>query len=487
MPLIDIPVIALLPPLSATIRSPQSKRPFRCVIVASGWLAVVLSVVLTIGCGRQSDRVGEDSILTEHQGMNAEQFLRSVFSRYRNAESYRDRGQVRLNYRSGGKTQSEVAPLSVWFDRDSLYLNAYDVHLRSTPQNLTAWITDPTTRNFDSQVVRTDSQSGRPAIHAMLSDTVLRERIAAGLAGPPPQLEWLFAAEPMERLFDGPYQIAFGKPVTFEQQECVVVVVQADEDAYRFAIEERSGVIRQVQLPSLRAPVRYQTAGDASESSPIRLTLDLAGATFESPQDQPTLEPLPRLPRFVSHFIPLPPDQPSETLDTRLASFKIRDQSGRITMTHRGIDGVDFTLLLFANDRPSDLVSAANLIQWAVAMPADMRTKVAVGIVTDETAFRRLPRDCPAPLFIDAEVDTGVTVQQTVGAASGQLVVISRDARIVWIQDSVSIDSIARLGRVVGDLIDGVDVPARLRSQWQSDESTYQSVLNAEVARQQQH
>jgi hypothetical protein len=372
--------------------------------------------------------------------------------------------------------------MRIWFDRNVLSLDAYDVHLRHTPDRFTAWITDPTTDNFDSQVVRTTVSPGRPSIGNLLSDTVLRERVAAGLAGPPPQLDWLFAAKPMELLFDGPYQIRFGKPVTVDQQECVTVVVLADNEAYRFAVDRRRGVIRQVQLPSILAPVRFQAndmnnPSGSSPPQPIRLTLELDGATFETPTEQPTLAQMPRLPRYVSHFIPLPPDEPSRVLQTRVGRFAIRDQSGRATLTQRGFD-VDFTLMFFAQGHPSQLASAANLIQWAAVMPPSVRQRVGVALLVSDDAFRLLPRDCPVPLFIDdGEILGAVSVEQ------GDLVIVDRDAQIVWFQKGVTPDSIVQLGRIVGDLLDGVDVPARLQSQWQSDKQTYEAVLNAEVVR----
>ncbi|MGB7347623.1 MAG: hypothetical protein WBD20_25595 [Pirellulaceae bacterium] len=448
--------------------------------------ALSLLLAVTVGCGRGSTEADVAPEQATYQDMTAEQFLQSVFARYRNAESYRDSGRVRLSYQANGQSLSEVAPLSTWFDRNSLYVDAYDAHLRHTPSGFTAWITDPTTDNFDSQVVRTASQPGRPTIDALLSDTVLRERITAGLAGPPPQLEWLFAAEPMKLLFDGPFQIGYGKPTKVEQRDCITIIVQAEDDAYRFAIDQRSGVIRQVELPTILAPMRFQTSNADNQQATgpgqsIRLTLELAGATFESPREQVSLSELPRLPRYVSHFIPLPPDPPSPALDTRLSPIRVRDQGGRITLTHRGLE-CDFTVLLVASDHPSDLASAANLIQWATVMPNDMRGRIAVGLVVSEAAFRRLPRDCPVPLFLD--VDN--VIQKVMGVSTGELTVVDRDARIVWIQDGLPLDSVTQLGRIVGDLIDGVDVPTRLRQQWQDDKTTYRAVLNAEIARQPQ-
>jgi hypothetical protein len=444
--------------------------------------ALLAMAILLGGCSRSGTDETLQADAVKHDGMTAEQYLGSVFARYRSAESYRDEGQVRLSYHVGDQVKSEVAPLRLWFDRNVLYLDAYDVHLRHTPDRFTAWITDPTSDNFDSQVVRTAASPGRPSIDNLLSDTVLRERVVAGLAGPPPQLDWLFAAKPMERLFDGPYQIRFGKSVTVDQQDCLTVVVLADDEVYRFAVDRRRGVIRRVQLPSILAPVRFQTNGmeNSSAGSPsqaIRLTLELDGATFESPTEQPALAQLPRLPRFVSHFIPLPPDEPSRILQTRIGRFNVRDQSGRVTLTHHGFD-VDYTVMLFSDNHPSQMASAANLIQWVAVMPSSVRHRIGVALLVNEEAFRLLPRDCPLPLFVDDG-----EIRKTVSVEQGDLVIVNRDAQVVWFQKGVTPESIVQLGRIVGDLLDGVDVPARLQSQWQSDSRTYQAVRDAEVSR----
>ncbi|NNE00736.1 MAG: hypothetical protein HKN47_25755 [Pirellulaceae bacterium] len=417
-------------------------------------------------------------MIASYKGMTAEQFLESVFARYRSAESYRDQARVRLSLRHNGRVVNELAPLSVWFDRNSLYVEAYDVRLRSHPSGRTAWIKDSTTRDFDSQVVRLPPLDGRPPIDQLLTDAVLNDRIAAGLAGPPPQLEWLFAETPMAGLFDGKQKIAFGRRREIEDRPCLAVHVVADQEHYRFWIDQTEGVIRRVDLPSILVPMQHQTISGDSVAESMLLTLELRQATFQSPNTQPSLAELPARPKFVDQFVPLPPAQPAANLGTTPGEFATRDQTGQIRLSNRGSDR-EVTVLVFALGNSSAVHASTLLTRWVGMMTSELRTRLRVALVSDEAGFRQVPRQNTIPIFIDQHAE----VLTAMGAAEGDVIILNRNGTIQWVQSGLNSESLTQIGLIVGDVLDGIDVPTRARQQWRSDQLTYESILSAALAR----
>ena len=122
-------------------------------------------------------------------------------------------------------------------DAGTVSVQAYDVHVWSEPKGTTVWIVDPTTNHHDSQVLRLPPSDQPFQPQSLLADPVLNETLSAGLAGPPPQLDWLFADHPMERLFDENHEITFGQPRVLAGLTCETVLVNADGDHYRFWID----------------------------------------------------------------------------------------------------------------------------------------------------------------------------------------------------------------------------------------------------------
>ena len=254
------------------------------------------------GCDRAVSRVAqveENRTPRSVSHSSPRELLASIFSRYRNAASYHDRGVVRLSYESGGREESRVAPMNVWLNQNQLYVNAYDVHLLSDAGSLTAWVLDGASRDFDSQVLRVETKSQRPTIDALFPDPLLADRIAAGLAGPPPQLEWLFAREPMKLLFHGDHQFEFGPSKMVDRRLCRSIHVHAENELYVFWVDETAGIVRRVNLPPV---VANPNVGE--EIQTMSLSLELNDASFDVPRYDPDIKPLPPNPRYVRQFTP---------------------------------------------------------------------------------------------------------------------------------------------------------------------------------------
>ena len=122
--------------------------------------------------------------------------------------------------------------------------------------------------------------------------------------------------------------------------------------------------------------------------------------------------------------------------------------------------------------------AAFGLANWANMMTAEFQQQVRVVVVTDEPGFRSLPRDFPLPIVIDSEH----AVESALRVTAGETAILNREGQIAWIQPDLTTDSLSRLGRIIADLIEGIDVPERLRQQFQADKATYETMLAAEMA-----
>ena len=127
---------------------------------------MMLAAAVFCGCGDRIDRSAPSSQAqpASYRDRAADEFLRAVFTRYRNSASYHDQALVRISYDDDGRWKSRTFPLSVWFDQDQLHVKAYDTSLWSSRQSLNAWFNEPATADFDSQVLDQPAHRRTPAI-----------------------------------------------------------------------------------------------------------------------------------------------------------------------------------------------------------------------------------------------------------------------------------------------------------------------------------
>ena len=442
--------------------------------------AIFMSLAI-IGCGSSDSATGPRSAndenvvvakLTSLRTASAKQYLAAIFSRYRNAASYHDRAQARLSYRVGDRIESKVAPLRVWLDHQRLYLEVYDVCLWSDENAMTAWIKDAATEDFDSQVLRTGPQVGRPEIAKLLSDPILAQKLAAGLAGPPPQLEWLFAANPMNQLFSDAHVFEYASTQSVDGFPCEGIKVNAGKDVYQFWIDKTEGLIRQVDLPPIQGPPRSGAPPQA-----MSLSLEMLDASFRSPESAPGMKSLPANPRYVHQFVPPPPPEPSRLFGSRPAEFELTVKSERadgFKVNERGSDRSMTLLGRFSGDAGSSR-SAELLRQWVARLPEEMVRQVRVLVSVDPDAIPFWPARSELP----AAVDRKLMAARSLNLPAGGLTVIDSNGRVAWMQSSVTPENLVTLGAVLSDIADGVDVPQRVHEQWAEQVKAYQRAVDA--------
>ncbi len=443
--------------MNSTSQNPSS-------LLAVGLLVAVFALP---GCNPSAsqDEMATAAQPTSFRQQAPEKLLKAALDRYQNAASYHDRGSVRLEYRDGDQVVTKTAPIEVWLDYDQLYIAAYDVRIWRDDRALNCWILDPATQNFDSQVVRRPIESGRPTLQQLLADPILAERLAAGLAGPPPQLEWLFSGEPLQPLFDGSHQFSFGSPEMLDGVTCQRVTV---DDEYVFWIDQRNSTIRRIQLPSLQAPI---TPGEPPQA--MLLSMEFSDAAFRADRQSLEFSPLPSQPKYLTQFVPLPPPAPPAILGSRVPVFQLPTQSNEWALSDQGSDR-DLTILIaFSGDAQSQFV-ASTIDQWQARMPTGLRQRVRIGLLIAPASFERIPRNNSLPLLLDADQK----VSQSLTVESGGLAILNQSGVVSWVQPGWTFagsEPLITIGAVLSDLLAGIDVPTRMRQQWQDQTSAYQA------------
>lgn len=436
------------------------------------------------GCDRRSDETATlstgahpvlEATAASRPTLSPRQYLEAVFARYRRADAYRDRGIVRLEYQEQGRRESKTAPMQIWFDRDRLYLEAYDVRLSSDGDFLTAWFRDAESNDFDSQVLRIPAISGRPTIRMLLADPILAGRISAGMAGPPPQLDWLFAGRPMAELFAAGHRFEFGNALAIDGRLCRGVQVHAGQDLYQFWIDETAGMIRRVELPTVTAPT---APGQPLQS--MKLSIELAAPELGSVSTAPDISPLPAQPKYVRRFVALPPASPDPILGSRSPSFRLTDKKRNQVIGNRNA-GRDATMLFhFAAGQPfADALAAID--QWNAGMPDELQERIQIAVLVEPQSASQVPGNPKLPVITD---DQGVA--RSLRLPPGGLLILDRQGNVAWSQPQLPPpypQSLATLGAVLGDILHGVDVPARIRAQWRDQVAEYQRSLSRESVR----
>jgi hypothetical protein len=404
-----------------------------------------------------------------YRQQSPQEYLRNVLANYQRATAYHDAAVVRLSYQSGVDTESTTAPLHVFFDGEELFVQAYDVQFFADKQGTMAWIADPATHGFDSQVLRTAPLSGRPTLTSILADPILREHMSAGLAGPPPQLEWLFSTEPPTPLFRAEHQFSFERDANIEGRLCRGVRVQAGAEQYRFWVDHAAAVIRQIEFPRILVPT-------VADGTPVvmNLTLELRGASFAPPRQAPDVKPLPKQPLYVSRFVPLPPVEPPEFLGTQPAAFQVTTADGQIRVSDRGDDRMATAIVRVAGDQPS-LAALETLQHWHNQIPASLLANFRTVVLSPAEIAAALSQRTSLPVVIDRND----SASQALSVASGAIVIQDKSGRLAWEQSDFSQTGLVSLGAIIADIINGIDVPSRVRTQWQQQVDAYEQSLRA--------
>ncbi|MCA9138527.1 MAG: hypothetical protein KDB00_17265 [Planctomycetales bacterium] len=472
-------------------------------IVSTVKIVVALFVLMAIsGCG-SSNRSDDDTQSTQTAAspdgvpkMAAEDYLRQVLSRYRNAKSYRDQAEVRLVVEKDGQVTRRTAPMHVAIDGSTIWLAAYDARLWSDAGKTIGWIADPDSDFHDSQVVVGGSSASaassiRPVLEHLLRDPILASRMVSGLGGPPPQLEWLLDPDPMAKLFrrdrgqtesagsqDETPTIQYEGMAMRDQVQCVVIRAIAENDTYRFWIEESRSMIKGVELPVSMAGKQINLDG----WTVLSLELSLNGASFETPAkpyqmaDMPAAE-LPANPKYVRALVPLPPPQPDRRIGSRIESFKRLTIDRPLSLWYAGFADRD------DHAEARNLQAINTLSSWLAQTAETTRNRVRpIGIVDEGNKRILESAGVKSTDWILMPDDDGA-LSRRIGIESGQAALVDSGGQIIWVGAAISPADLVSLDAVAADTVAGVNVPDRIRRAWEADRDAYRKKISELLVR----
>jgi len=308
--------------LAARGRVSLLAAPLPSLLVALS-ISVALGSFALVGCSGSSqvkDPKAEGS-LTE-----AERVLKKMIDIYADANTYSDRGVVRMTGRSGGKPFDEAVPFSTTLERPGkLHMHLYGATYVSDGTTCWAWHDDIA-----------GIMAKRPAPKtAMLTEVYTDEALNMefhGTFGTSLPSEMLLGADAMDLIRQG------GKPElmsddTLDDRKCYRVRVKRPDGNTTYWIDKQSFVLRRIDLPTERIALTMSSAG--APVSDLKITAEFLQAQLNKPLDNPEafhVSPPPQL-KFTERLDPMwaspAPPPLAETLGKKLDSYVMRTLDGR--------------------------------------------------------------------------------------------------------------------------------------------------------------
>ncbi|MFG0254895.1 MAG: hypothetical protein ACF787_07330 [Rhodopirellula sp. JB053] len=456
------------------------------------------------GCGT-SERPSEPVAVSRQAAhdVDAQTRLREVFGAYQASTFYEDDGEVvirspRTPASGSFANEQETAPLRVRLDPRQLAVDAYTARIRvSASENagrsrerleLIAWFNEPETSHFDAQVLMQrweSSPEDRLRLENVLRDEVLRSRVSAGLAGPPPQLEWLLADRPMKKLFTDDSRFEWLDTGEIDGVELQRIAVTSDRERFVFWIHPVTNLIRRVELP---VPPSISEQRDGWE-----LFLELRAATFLAPvqgfgneeasvqfENRPGFRE-----KWVGRFVPVPPPPPSPLLGKEFRVDELLNAKGV------GEPGVllesRFLIVSLSPEDPSD--RPAWMAQWGRMLPA-LNTassgRMRLIALSSERDVAQTLRQYPSSLVSVVDPAEVSGVLRKLRLSGGAFAVLSTPrnagtpARLLLVENESDPSSIQNAIAVIRDSQSGIDLPAKIRKDYETLVREYESTLNAE-------
>ncbi len=338
------------------------------------WILFVLLVALPVGCDStgerlqvQGDAAAEGGKLVAHSA-SPRAVLDQMVRTYQQLRSYQDQGFVRLRYDMQGKRLEDRAPLSVaWQSDGQLGMRAYSVEAGPTGGRWRLRIADAV-GVVPNQVL---SRAIPPHVDFawLLNDPLVAERLSAGLAGFPPQLDLLLSPEPLRALLDDSAALSFSPPETIDGRECLVVHIQRGPSVYDLWIDRASMLLSRLRLPRSHLTEQMQADGQVSN---IELTIELSGAQANQSIDWErfAVAAQPNEQR-VSRFVPVPPQVDTSGLGEQVPGFQLEDSAGEIVYSSNAVAPQrKATVLIWLADHPTCRLASEQLQRVATALPS---------------------------------------------------------------------------------------------------------------------
>ena len=218
-------------------------------------------VTLTHSAPGTSTLKSTSSPASNNAGPTARKILETTLAAYRDASSYSDKGQLKVEFRidGHGATREEYPWSTAWTNDGKMQLNVFDAKVRSDGNLLSCFVSEIRTENLKNQQL---FLKGTQLIQQLYRDRIASYYLNGGERIPvnekivpnsqllvPPALSlltgeskspWLNASTQPERLKDSPV----------EGKDCYVIRCPSQSGQLVAWIDKTTSLIRQVKLPN---------------------------------------------------------------------------------------------------------------------------------------------------------------------------------------------------------------------------------------------
>ncbi len=363
------------------------------------WTSCLLLAIALVGC-QQNSRT-EQSKNESPPDITAAEILATVKQQYRDASSYQDNAVLYLTYRLNGRAIQEPNPWSIAWTRDGQYsANLFNAKVRCDGKSLSCYVFDIETGNVDNQhLLIPASPFGRLlndkiASHFVFGtselpldelETTRRDHLVPPMIGfSEPQLlpDWLRAPTKVQRLEDDE---SIG-------ESCYVLKLHSEGKEYRAWINQKSGVIEQIEFPlqyldsQILASEQVTNLRFFARLHDARLDDEVAADQFKIATRMATKQ--------VDHFVTLPEPLPC---------LKLGEEVGDVVLQNPTNDSLA---------KVADLYDAPTTLLWITGFSAnDLIGKfgeLAKGIGSDNHRFAVVYSDdsLASPGTASSEIDS---------------------------------------------------------------------------------
>ncbi len=457
----------------------------------------VVLIGLLSGCDRTGDGLAQDA----SEGSNRAQFVSATASprttldqcihAYQQLKSYEDEAFVQLRYELDGKLLEDRAPLSVgWNNQGQVGIQAYSVQAGpGVGADQGRWRLR--FRDDDELVphqVLSRSLPKKVDFTWLLSDPLVAERLSAGLAGFPPQLDLLLSANPLSGLIDDSAALTYLPPESIGDRVCFVIKVQRAQAEYVLYIDQASLLLRRMRMP--RTHLTQQMLADQRVRK-MELTIEFVGVRAGGNVDwQRFAIDVQSEDLLVNRFVPVPPAVDTRSLGKKMPAIHLEAPSGEsVYISSKPQPQRKATVLIWLADHPTCRVAVEQLRRVATALVDLNVPQGAVEFVPvwaepqppAGSTFESIADDwkLPGKLALDREA-LGRDLFYVLEAPT--LVVIDAENRL-QLRESRSNPLLDQLlPTLLARLVDGEDLAQEIISQQQHVQERYEAELRMSAA-----
>ena len=282
--------------------------------------------------------------------------VKECVSAYERLTSYEDTAFVQLSYKLDGKPQQDRAPLCIAWEKDGgLGFRVYSVQAGPTGGRWHLKIEDASP-GLDNQVL-VRALPKKWNFQWLLSDPIVAEQLAAGLAGFPPQLDLLLSEKPFEGLLGAATDSSFGERVTIDNAACHQIVLAHGNLEYRLFVDQASMLMRRMTLPTNNLPramladPRVSDLALTIEFENVRTNSAVSWKRFATPAPRGTLQ--------VNRFVAEPPQIETAGIGKQVPGFTLNDANGNVVFDSKSKRKA--TVLLWLANHPASELAAREL------------------------------------------------------------------------------------------------------------------------------